>query len=183
VLAAGGRAKSAHEHCVPVCRETVGRPLDLVVRRMRQVVLALSVLSITAPPALAGQPASVEMEEAFAKYGPGVFSAVTRMEVCGFFRVMVVYWAGTDMLFVDEIQPSQGESTMSVKRGFSIREFNYYEDSNSITELSCRTPSFAILRITGKVESGHTNMTYSFRIDMDTSTGNYKYSDTQRKEN
>src|SRR5687768_12533878 len=74
-------------------------------------VLALSVLSMTAPPALAGQQASVEMEEALAKYGPGVFPAVTRMEVCGFFRVMVVYWAGTDMLFVDEIQPSQGEST------------------------------------------------------------------------
>ena len=136
-------------------------------------------LLIAAVPCQASESASVEMDESVAVYGPGIFPAITRMEICGSFRVMIVYWAGTDMLFVDETQPSEDQSTAAGKRGFSIREFNYYEDSNSIVELSCKNARHGLL-IKGKATSGHTSQTYSFRIVMDTESGRYKYSDTQR---
>ncbi len=147
---------------------------------MRHVMLVSAAFLVAAPPIQSSESASVAMDEAIAVYGPGIFPAITRMEICDNFRVMIVYWAGTDMLFVDETSPSEGQSTMAVKRGFSISQFNYYEDSNSIKELSCKK-SKAVLRITGKATSGHTSETYSFRITMDTLSGAYKYSDTQRR--
>jgi hypothetical protein len=142
-----GRGRSAlnRNQRVSACLWSGDRPPNLVVRRMRHTLLALSVLSMATTLPLSGQEASVEMDEAIAK-------------------------------------PILGASTTSIKRGFSIREFNYYEDSNDITELSCRKPSSEVLQITGKATSGHTNETYSFRIDIDASTGSYKYSDTQRKD-
>ena len=146
---------------------------------MRGIPLTSAALLVAAVPCQASESASVKMDEAVAAYGPGIFPAITQMEFCGRFRVMIVYWAGTDMLFVDLTQPSDGQSTLAVKRGFSIREFNYYEDSNNITQLSCKNARDR-LYINGRATSGHTSRTYSFRIVMDTKSGKYKYSDTQR---
>jgi hypothetical protein len=69
---------------------------------------------------------------------------------------------------------------MAVKRGFSIAEFNYYEDSNTISHLSCKEQK-NVLQITGTATNGHTSKGYTFRLVMDKSTGRYKYSDTQRR--
>jgi len=146
------------------------------------VVLVVSQVAVGATlfaSAVRAQPASVEMDEALAKYGPGIFPAVTRMEVCGRFRVLVVHWAGTDMLFVDEVEPALNESTLAVKRGFSIREFNSYEQSTTIRELSCDLQSSRSLRVAGKAHSDHSERDYSFVLEMDPASGKYKYSDTQ----
>ena len=113
-------------------------------------------------------------------YGPDIFPGITRMEVCGSFRVMVVYGNGTDNLYVDEQEFSSNQVTMVIKRGFSFIEFNAYEASNSITQLSCENAKDG-LHIHGKATSGHSCQTYSFWIVMNTKSGEYKYSDTQRR--
>lgn len=146
---------------------------------MRHAALMSVALVFPAAPCTPSEPAAVEMDEAFAVYGPGIFPAITRMEVCGAFRAMVVYWAGTDMLFVDEVAPALNESTMAVRRGLSIREFNHYEDSNTIKSLSCRI-SRGNLRVSGKAADGHSSGTYAFQIVLDTASWKYTYSDTRK---
>lgn len=141
---------------------------------LRVYLLASLCCSVSA----AGQTASVEFRESVAVYGPEIFPALTRLQRCGNFRVLVAYVNGTDLLFVDEVVPIEGGSTNRVARSFGFVEFNYYEASRSIEQLACREQDAESLEISGSGHDGHDNEDFEFTILLDTRTGEYEYSDT-----
>jgi hypothetical protein len=127
---------------------------------------------------VAAQTARVAFEESVAVYGPEIFPALTRLRLCGNFRVLVAYVNGTDLLFVDEVAPIEGGSTNRVAKSFGFVEFNHYEASNSITDIACQKRGAESLEISGRGHDGHENKGFEFKVLLNTRTGEYQYSDT-----
>jgi hypothetical protein len=92
--------------------------------------------------------------------------------------VLVAYVNGTDLLFVDEVVPIEGGSTTRVAKSFGFVEFNHYEASSSIKELTCRTRDAESLEISGNGHDGHEDRDFEFKVLLDTRTGEYEYSDS-----
>ena len=144
--------------------------------------LALAVCGLlTAPCSLAREEASIDFQEAVAKYGPGLFPAITRLTRCGDYRVFVVYGNGTDMLFMDKLVATQNESTFAAEDGMSFEEFNSYEESTTIRDVSCGLVGPTKLRIVGKAHSFHSDKSFRFTIVVDTARRSHTYADTQPK--
>ena len=122
--------------------------------------------------------AAVEFDEAVAVYGPGIFPAITQLVRCGDYRVLVVYAAGTDLLFLDKLVPADNESTLAATDGLSFEELNYYEASNQIESVSCKEAGPRELRITGSALDGQADKRFEFSIVVDTGKRSYAYSDT-----
>ncbi|HEX5045551.1 MAG TPA: hypothetical protein VFX89_00390 [Gammaproteobacteria bacterium] len=143
---------------------------------MRLAVSACAVLGASA--VLADDKAAVEFEEAVAVYGPGIFPAITRLVRCGDYRVLVVYAAGTDLLFLDKLVPADNESTLAATDGLSFAELNYYEASNRIERVSCEKSGPRELRIAGSAFDGQENERFEFSIVVDTVERSYTYART-----
>jgi hypothetical protein len=124
------------------------------------------------------QTARVTFDESVAVYGPEIFPALRRIQFCGDFRVLVAYINGTDLLFVDEVILAEGDSTFSVVGSYSFVEFNAYETSRFVTDVSCRHRDAETLEITGNGNDGHRNADFEFTLSLNTSTGDYTYSDS-----
>jgi hypothetical protein len=96
------------------------------------------VASVCCSGVVVAQTARVAFEESRAVYGPEIFPALTHVHLCGDFRVLVAYVNGTDLLFIDEVEPADAGSTYRVVRSFGLIEFNHYEASRSITDVACQ---------------------------------------------
>ena len=143
------------------------------------VFLVCSLLAASGLPAR--EEARIGFEEAVAVYGPGLYPAITKLARCGDYRVFVVYGNGTDMLFMDRLVPVQNESTFAAEDGMSFSEFNSYEQSIQIKEVSCQLLGLARLRITGRAHSFHTEKSFRFTLVVDVAKRSHTYEDTQPK--
>lgn len=141
---------------------------------MRAYLLA----SICCSGLAAAQTPEVAFEDSVAVYGPGIFPALTQLRACGNFRVLVAYVNGTDLLFVDEVEPTAGGSTNRVTKSFGFVEFNHYEASSSIAEVACQLRDAESLEIVGRGHDGHENKDFEFKVLLNTRTGEYGYSDS-----
>jgi len=141
---------------------------------MRPLLVASLAVSVPA----VSQTARVGFNESVAVYGPEIFPGLTHLHQCGEFRALVAYVNGTDMLFVDEVAPADGDSTLRVVKSFSFVEFNHYEASRSISEVSCLRRDALTLEVTGSGDDGHSNSKFEFMIMLNVSTGEYEYSDS-----
>ena len=146
-------------------------------RFMSTGALFLALLSLSGK--AISQTASVRFDESVAVYGPEIFPAVRRIRLCGDFRILVAYINGTDLLFVDEVTLAEGDSTFSVVRSYSFVEFNAYEASRLVTEVSCQQRDAETLEITGSGNDGHRNADFEFVLSLSTSTGDYSYSERE----
>jgi hypothetical protein len=135
---------------------------------------------LVAPASFADEEARVDFEEAVAVYGPGIFPAITQLVRCGDYRVLIVYAAGTDLLFMDRLVLANNESTMAATDGLSFAELNYYEASNQIETVSCAEPARGELRITGRAVDGQDDTRFEFSIVVDTVKHSYVYSRASR---
>ena len=143
-------------------------------RGLREIIAC-----VLAPSALFGQVASVAFDESLAVYGPGIFPAVTRLQICEPYRVLVAYLNGTDMLFVDEMVRSRNQSTYEVSNGISVREFNYYEASAEIEKVSCRIDGEGSLEVFGQAHSFHADRDYTFDMKFSGALDSYSYSESE----
>ena len=125
--------------------------------------------------------ARVSFEESIAVYSPGIFPAITKLVRCGDYRVLVVYANGTDLLFMDRLVTTQNESTYATEDGMSFSEFNHYEESIEINEVSCRLVEPQKVRITGRAHSAHSEQNFRFILTVDVGNRTHTYEDTQRK--
>ena len=131
-------------------------------------------------PALASaQIGSVELNEGLAVYGSGIYPAITKVSVCGEYRVLVAYLHGTDMLFLDRISPVLNGSTYQASEGYSFKEFNFYHASFFIENIKCTIEFDGSLKIYGEASSGHSDEHFIFTILMDLQTRTYEYADSQ----
>ena len=160
-------------------QKTVMKSPDLL-RRMASFVLFAGGL-LTTSGLLAREEAHIGFEEAVAVYGPGLYPAITKLVRCGDYRVFVVYANGTDMLFMDRLVPVQNESTFAAEGGMSFSEFNSYEESSQIEDVSCQLLEPARLQITGQAHSFHTGKALRFTLIVDVAKRSYTYADTQPK--
>src|ERR1044071_1618534 len=119
---------------------------------------------LTAPASYADASGQGDFAEAVAADGPGVFPAITQLVRCGDYRVLVVYAAGTDLLFLDKLVLANNESTMAATDGLSFAELNQYEASNQIESVSCAESGRGELRITGRVIDGQDDKHFQFSI-------------------
>lgn len=149
------------------------------VRRYSRINLLL--FMFVSSDSLAREEANIAFEEAVAVYSPGLFPAIIKIARCGDYRILVVYGNGTDMLFMDKLAPARNESTLAAEDGISFREFNAYEQSSQIEDVSCKLISPARLRITGKAHSFHSEKSFRFTIVVDTAKRSYTYDDTQTR--
>jgi hypothetical protein len=136
---------------------------------------------LTASSLLAREEARIGFEEAVAVYGPGLYPAITKLARCEDYRVFVVHGNGTDMLFMDRLVPVQNESTFAAEDGMSFSEFNSYEESIQIKDVSCQLLGPARLQITGQAHSFHTEKTFRFTLVVDVAKRSHTYQDTQPK--
>ena len=124
-------------------------------KSQRQILesIVLCSASLAMPSALLGQVASVAFEDSVAVYGPDIYPAVTRIRYCEPYRVLVAYINGTDMLFVDELELAENQSTFQILRGVSVIEFNAYEQSAEIRRVTCAVRDGKTLQVTGLAHS------------------------------
>ena len=160
-------------------QKAVTKSTDLL-RCTASVVLLVGGL-LTVSGLLAREDAHIGFEEAVAVYGPGLYPAITKLIRCGDYRVFVVYGNGTDMLFMDRLVPVRNESTFAAADGTSFREFNSYEQSSQIEDVSCQLLGPARLQITGQAHSFHTKKTFRFTLLVDAAKRSYTYEDTEPK--
>ena len=90
--------------------------------------------------------------------------------------MLVVWAAGTDMLFLDRLEPRDNGSTYSAEDGVSFSEFNYYESDNELKEISCKLLEH-IVEISGMGFDFHREARFVFSISLDTTSKTYKYHD------
>jgi hypothetical protein len=145
-------------------------PSDGAARKLR-----LGIASLALPSVVFGQVASVAFRDSYAVYGPDIYPAVTQVQYCKPYRVLVAYLNGTDMLFIDELGLSKNESTFQISRGVSIREFNFYEQSAEIQRITCRIANGEALQVSGRAHSFHSNRDFEFSITFEQGLGGYKY--------
>lgn len=105
---------------------------------------------------------------------------MTKIALCGDYRVFVVYGNGTDMLFMDKLVPVRNGSTYAAEGGISFTEFNSHEESLQIEDVSCRQRDSTHVRIAGRVHSFHTDKGFRFTLVVDVAKHSYTYDDTQR---
>ena len=128
------------------------------------------------------QTSRVAFDESVAVYSAEIFAALTQLRQCGDFRVLVAYVNGTDLLFVDEIVAAEGGSTYRVARSFGFVEFNHYEASRFISNVSCEHREADVLEIKGSGHDGHRNEDFEFTVSLDTRSGAYRYTDTLERQ-
>lgn len=146
-------------------------PAHLAMRSLLFVSFFMSGLAIS-------QTARVGFDESVAIYGPEIFPALAKLQLCGDFRVLVAYINGTELLFVDEVAPAERGSTLRVVRSFGFSEFNHYEASRSISEVSCQRRDATTLEISGSGNDGHSDRDFEFTISLDAETGEYENSES-----
>jgi hypothetical protein len=144
-------------------------------RKVAVQSLQLGIACLALPGAVLGQAASVAFRDSYAVYGPDIYPAVTQVQYCAPYRILVAYINGTDMLFIDELEPSKSQSTLQVVRGVSIREFNFYEASAEIQGVTCRIADGEALRVSGAAHSFHSDRDFEFSITFDEGLESYTY--------
>ena len=92
---------------------------------------------------------------------------------------MVAYINGTDMLFIDELELTNNQSTFQILRGVSVREFNFYEQSAQIRRVTCRVSNGETLEVSGLAHSFHSNRDFEFSIEFEEGLGGYDFEGTE----
>jgi hypothetical protein len=116
-----------------------------------------------------------------------LFGSIQRIETCGSwsiddsfgdFRVLKVYYAGQDMLFVDVVTLADGGSELKVQHGFTFSEINNDHAEIGLDTVSCKSVNENVIQIDASATNGHSGQRYKFSIVVDSKSKTYEYSDT-----
>ena len=149
---------------------------------LKQLQVCLLVTAVL-PTTGRAQIATAELDDGRAVYGPGIFPAITRIQTCENYGVLVAYLHGTDMVFVDEVRPALNGSTLEAVRGFSFLELNAYHASASIERVECELEAPESLNVSGFGYSFHGETEFAFTISLSLRNGSYHYRDSLGRNN
>ena len=105
-----------------------------------------------------------------------LFGSIQELKKCGHwkrdsqlgeFRLIKLYYAGQDMLFVDMIAINENRTQYNVVFGFSFKEINNDHAEIGINSLSCEQLESNNIKITAKALDGHNNKYFTFELLID----------------
>jgi hypothetical protein len=147
---------------------------------MKNLVISTMLLFTSAVFALGRVVSHEEVQE-------NLFDSIQSIETCGSwslngrlgeFRVLNVYHAGQDMLFVDVVALSSGGSELKVLHGFTFSEINNDHAEIGLETISCKPLTENVIQIEASATNGHSGEKYKLSIVVDGKSKTYEYSDT-----
>lgn len=117
-----------------------------------------------------------------------LFGSIQGLETCGQwrvgerfgdFRVIRVYYAGQDMLFVDMVALDGGGALLSVEHGFSFSEVNNDHAEILLESVTCRSAGENRIDVEARAINGHNDERYNFNLRIDGANRAYSYSESR----
>jgi len=99
-------------------------------------------------------------------------------ERLGEFRVLTIYYAGQEMLFVDIVALDNSGSQLTVVHGFSFAEINNDHAEVGIKTIACKATQANTIRIDATAVNGHNDQQYKFSLVIDGVGYTYQYEES-----
>jgi len=120
---------------------------------------------------------------AYEEVASNLFDSIQSIKTCGSwnindefgeFRVIEIFYAGQDMLFIDMVKINNG-TELKVVQGFSFSEINNDHSEIGLDNISCTEIEKNKIQVEGTAESMHNATPYKFTVVVDGKSKSYKY--------